>query len=346
MHHAGSEDSTNDSTGAQRSVRSLTVPEELTGVRIDQALARLIPELSRTEAHRLIDRGFVRVAGKPVSRSSLRLQSGDAIDVALESRPPRSSLEPERLPLDIRYEDEHLAVLHKPAGLVMHPGAGRRRGTLVARLKARYGDLPGASVRPGLVHRLDRDTSGLLVVALTPVALRRLQAQVAAREVERTYEALVWGEPRAAAGIIEVPIGRSRRDRTRMAPLRDRGRPAVSEYRVVERFGLASRLEVALRTGRTHQIRVHLQFIGHPVVGDPTYGGRPRSLVALPASERARALRLLKAIDRQALHAFRLAFAHPVTGATLCFEAERPADLARCLAILREKNPATHKDEG
>jgi 23S rRNA pseudouridine1911/1915/1917 synthase len=326
--------------------RALTVPPDLAGTRIDRALAVLLPELSRTEAHRLIERGLVRLGGTPVARASQRLKAGDEIEV--EWAPPLpAGLEPEAIPLDVRYEDEHLAVIAKPAGLVMHPGAGARRGTLAAGLLARYGALPGAAGRPGLVHRLDRDTSGLVVVARSPLCLRRLQAAVAAREVERTYEALVWGAPHPAAGVVDLPLARSRSDRTRMAAVRRGGartvgriRPATTEYRVVEPLGLASRLEVRLLTGRTHQIRVHLASIGHPVIGDPTYGGRPASLVAIPAAERERAKRVLEAIDRQALHAFRLAFRHPMTGEEMRFVEPRPADLEACLAILREGRPA------
>ncbi len=317
-------------------VRALAVPPDLSGNRIDRVLAVLLPEISRAEAQRWIEQGCVRLGGETVSRPSQRVQAGQAIEVALIPSPAPGSIAPENLPLDIRYEDEHLAVLVKPAGLVMHPGAARREGTLAARLLGRYGSLPGATVRPGLVHRLDKDTSGLLVIARTPLALRQLQQLVARRQVERTYEALVWGEPRQAEGIIDVPIARSRRDRTRMVP-RAGGRPAASEYRVVERFGrLASRIEVKLHTGRTHQIRVHLSHIGHPVIGDPAYGGRPRNLVAVPAAERECASRVLAAIHRQALHAFRLAFRHPATGEELSFEAERPADVEACLAILRQ----------
>jgi 23S rRNA pseudouridine1911/1915/1917 synthase len=309
-------------------------------MRIDRALPALLPELSRTEAQRLIQHGRVRLGGRVVSRPSLKVQPEDAIEIAWEPRGPAAPLVPEPLPLDVRYEDEHLVVILKPAGLVMHPGAGRREGTLAARILARYGPLPGAPGRPGLVHRLDRDTSGLIVVARDTHTLRRLQAAIADRQVERIYEALVWGDPRAAAGTIEAPIARSRRDRTRMAAARAGGRPAASEYRVVERFArLASRLEVRLRTGRTHQIRVHLAFIGHPVIGDPTYGGRPLRLTAIPAAERERARLLLQAIDRQALHAHRLAFKHPMTGVELGFEAARPADMEHCLNILRAERP-------
>jgi 23S rRNA pseudouridine1911/1915/1917 synthase len=321
-------------------LREVRVPAELAGERIDRALASLLPELSRAEAHRLIARGLVRAAGVSVERPSTRVKAGEAIAVEIEPQ-PAGPLLPEAMFLDVRYEDEHLAVLVKPAGLVMHPGAGARQGTLAAGLLARYGGLPGDPARPGLVHRLDRDTTGLLVIARTTLALRRLQAAVAAREVARTYEALVWGEPRHVAGLIAVPIARSRRDRRRMVVARIGGREAVTAYRVVEPLGIASRLFLDLRTGRTHQIRVHLKHLGHPVVGDPAYGGRPGSWVALPAAERGRARRLLAAIDRQALHAAGLVFVHPMTGEPLVFTAARPADMEACLAILREgRGPA------
>jgi 23S rRNA pseudouridine1911/1915/1917 synthase len=319
---------------AREPARSLLVPPELDGERVDRALARLLPEISRAEAHRAIEAGQVRNQGQTIARPSLRLRAGDRIEVDSLPRPP-STLEPEPIPLDVRYEDEHLIVLVKPAGLVMHPGAGARRGTLVAGLLARYGTLPGDATRPGLVHRLDRGTTGLLVVARSALAHRRLAAAVAARQVERRYEALVWGEPRASEGSIEVPITRSRRNRTRMVPARTGGRPAATDYRVIEFLGIASRVELTLRTGRTHQIRVHLKHLGYPVLGDPTYGGRPRNLIAVPAAERGRARRLLAAIQRQALNASRLAFVHPITQEALAFEAARPDDMEACLGILR-----------
>ena len=314
--------------------RVVRVPPELAGERIDRALARLLPELSRSEAHRLLRRGLVRLAGGRVARPSIRVGAGD--EIALEiAPPPPSALAPVTMQLDVRYEDAHLIVLVKPAGLVMHPGAGTRRPTLVAGLLARYGELPGDPVRPGLVHRLDRDTTGLLVVARSALAHRALQAQVAARAVTRTYEALVWGELREAAGRIEAPIARSRRDRTRMVVVPSGGRGAITTYRVVEPLGIASRVLLDLVTGRTHQIRVHMKHCGHPVVGDHVYGGRPSSLVAVPSAERGRARRLLAAIDRQALHAAHLAFTHPVTGVEMVFAAERPADMEGCLSVLR-----------
>jgi 23S rRNA pseudouridine1911/1915/1917 synthase len=315
-------------------VQRLVTPPELAGQRIDRALAILAAGVTRTEVQRAIAAGLVLLNGRPSARPSERLQAGDEITLRLPARAPLA-LVPEPIALDVRYEDAHLAVLMKPAGLVVHPGAGVRTGTLVAGLLARYGSLPGDPLRPGLVHRLDRDTSGLLVVALTREALQGLAAQVAARSMRRRYEAIVWGEPKPSAGVITAAIGRSRRDRTRMAIARAGGRMAETGYETVEVFGIATRLAVDLRTGRTHQIRVHLEHLGYPVVGDPVYSGRPRSLIRFPVAERDRARRLLSTLRRQALHAFELGFVHPVTGEPLAIQAERPADLAQALAILR-----------
>ena len=311
------------------------MPPALAGERLDRALAALVPDMSRSEARRAIDSDQVQLESGLAPRPSARLAAGDAILVRWSPRPPLH-LDPEPVPLDVRYEDEHLLVILKPAGLVVHPGAGVREGTLVAGLLWRDPSLPGDPLRPGLVHRLDRDTSGLMVVARTAVAHRALAAQVAKRTMLRRYEALVFGEPRPSAGVIQAPIGRSRRDRTRMAVVRRGGRESITGYEVVERLGIASRLELDLRTGRTHQIRVHLEHIGHPVIGDPKYGGRPRTLIALPAAERGRGRRLLDTLGRQALHAFELAFDHPLTGERLTVRAERPPDLEVALAILRE----------
>jgi 23S rRNA pseudouridine1911/1915/1917 synthase len=318
-------------------VLRFVTPPELAGQRIDRALAVLVSGLTRTEAQRAIAGGSVVVNGSPVVRPSERVEDGDEICLR-RAAPIGLALEPEPIPLDVRFEDEQLVVLVKPAGLVMHPGAGVRRGTLVGGLLARYGALPGDPLRPGLVHRLDRETSGLLVVALTPEAHQGLAAQVAARSMRRRYEAIVWGEPQAE-GVIEAPIARSRRDRTRMAIARIGGRAAATEFRAVERFGIATRLEVDLRTGRTHQIRVHFEHLGYPVAGDPVYSGRPRSLLRFPLAERDRVRRFLAVLRRQALHAFELGFVHPVSGAALRFQAERPADLEAALAILRGAPP-------
>jgi 23S rRNA pseudouridine1911/1915/1917 synthase len=224
--------------------------------------------------------------------------------------------------------------------MVVHPGAGVRSGTLVHALLAHAPGIAGVggAGRPGIVHRLDKDTSGLLVVAKTPATYLRLVEAIARREVKREYRALVWGVPKDAAGRVAEPVGRHRVDRKRMAVTRA-GRPAATRYRVMEAFGVASWLACELETGRTHQIRVHLSHIGHPVVGDSTYGGGPRRALNVPQAARKLAREIMEALPRQALHATRLSFSHPATGEALTLEAPLPADIEAALERLR--NPVT-----
>jgi len=251
-----------------------------------------------------------------------KVKGGVTIQFALPDLPLDidSNVIAEPIPLVVLYEDKHIAVIDKPAGLVVHPGTGVSSGTLVNALLARYpqlAEMPYAASRRGIVHRLDKDTSGVIVVALRPIALRRLMTQFQARTVEKEYLALVERVPKTAVGRIDVPIGRDPKKRTRMAALRD-GRPAISEFAIVEKFknGRAL-LRVKLLTGRTHQIRVHLAFIGCPIAGDTVYGFRRPS------------------IRRQFLHAARLCFDHPRTGERMCFEAPLPPELAAVLEIQR-----------
>ncbi len=271
-------------------------------------------------------RGTPRVGARR-ARPSDRLHAGDRIEVEI---PPARvvSLEPESIPLDIAYEDGDLLVINKPAGLTVHPGAGRQTGTLVHAILAHCPDLPGigGEQRPGIVHRLDKDTSGLLVVAKTEAALRHLQAQIQARRARRDYIALVHGRMAKREGTIDAPIGRDPRHRTRMAVVAS-GRRAVTHYRVAEAFEGATLLDVRLETGRTHQIRVHCAHLGHPVVGDPVYGRRPNPW----------------GLARQALHAHRLAFVHPGSGAALSFTASLPADMASALRVLRSHSSARER---
>jgi 23S rRNA pseudouridine1911/1915/1917 synthase len=285
----------------------------------------------------LIRAGFVSVNGRP-ARASHRVRSGDAVAIELPPTRESSALEPESLPLSVVFEDEHQLVIDKPAGLVVHPGAGIRRGTLANALLHRLPAIRsvGGADRPGIVHRLDKQTSGLLVVAKTARAHRELVEMMRRREVHRVYLALVWGEPRAAKGEIDAPLGRDPRDRKRIAVVRRGGRLARTGWRVSERFGLATLLEVRLETGRTHQIRVHLAHSRHPVVGDPTYGGRPKKQLSLGERERSLASDLLRCLPRQALHAVELAFTHPVTGEERTFTSPMPEDLRLALARLRE----------
>lgn len=255
-------------------------------------------------------------------KPAIRLRAGSRITVE-PIVAARNELVPEPIPLDVVFEDEHLLVLNKPPGLSVHPGAGRPRGTLANALIARLPALRavGAVLRPGIVHRLDRDTSGLLIVAKTPPALAALQQAVAARDVSRAYLALVCGDLSSDEGTIDAPIGRHPRHRTKMAVMAG-GRHAITRYRVVERLGSATLVEATLVTGRTHQIRVHFSHLGHPLVGDPVYGRRcPLPPSVTPA--------------RQMLHAYRLGFLHPRTGRRLHFEAPLPADFDAVLTQLR-----------
>lgn len=265
-------------------------------------------------------------AGRPGGRPGLarakpahRVSVGELVHVAIPPVEP-PSLEPEAIPLTVVYEDADLLVVDKPAGLTVHPGAGRLTGTLVHAVLAHCPDLPGigGEHRPGIVHRLDKDTSGLLVVAKTEVTLRGLQAQIQVRRVQRDYLALVHGRVARTTGTIDAPIARDPRHRTRMAIVAS-GRRAVTHFRVAERFAEATLLEARLETGRTHQIRVHCASLGHPIVGDQVYGRRSNPW----------------GLRRQALHAFRLAFIHPVSGTPMTFTALLPEDMDTVLAVLR-----------
>lgn len=304
------------------------VPASLDGERVDRALA-LVTGYSRADVQDLVARGAVLVDGAAVSKSR-RLHEGET--VAVTARPEAAGPPgPEPVPLEVRYEDGALAVLAKPPGLVVHPGAGNEHGTLVHGLLHRWPAAAGVGdpMRPGIVHRLDRDTSGLLVVALRPEAYEALVAALAGRQVERRYTALVWGNPEPRRGVVDAPVGRSVRRPTRMA-VTPRGRDARTHYEVQESFRHpdTSLLDITLETGRTHQIRVHLSAIGHPVVGDPAYGGDR------PATGRSAAA--LGDVPRMFLHAGRLALAHPLTGERLAFEEPLPPDLEAVLARLRQ----------
>jgi 23S rRNA pseudouridine1911/1915/1917 synthase len=296
----------------------LVVPASLAGERLDRAVA-LLTGWSRSEVQALVDDGAVLVAGSPAVKSR-RLETGEIVEVLSAPVAP-SAPGPEPMSLDVRYEDDAIFVIAKPAGLVVHPGAGHARGTLVNGLLARDPAIAavGDDARPGIVHRLDRDTSGLLVVARTEPAYLALVTAIAAREVERRYLALVRGMPESTRGVVDAPIGRSTRRRTRMA-VRSTGRPARTGYEVRRTWpepGVAL-LECTLETGRTHQIRVHLAAIGHPVVGDSAYGGAAGT----------------PSMTRPFLHAHELAFAHPTTGESLRFEEPLPEDLERVLSDL------------
>ncbi len=293
---------------------ALVVEPSLAGLRLDQALARLLPEESRSRLARLVEEGAVLVDGERV-RPRHRLRGGEKLEVALRPRPEESSFRPEDIALDVVHEDDDVLVVAKPAGLVVHPGSGNWAGTMLNALLHRVPSLKGLP-RAGIVHRLDKETSGLLVVAKNEAAMQDLVRQLQARTVKRTYLAIVRGAV-PAAGTVDAPIGRHPTQRTRMAIVPG-GKPAITHYRVRERFAAHALVECDLETGRTHQIRVHLASIGHPLEGDPVYGGR---------GER----RLL----RQALHAWKLAFVHPRTRKEVRFTAPPPADFEALAASLR-----------
>jgi 23S rRNA pseudouridine1911/1915/1917 synthase len=310
-----------------RIVKRLTIPAALAGLRLDQAAAALLPEFSRSRLRVWIDAGALKVGGREAKPRTL-LKGGE--DLALEAElEPAVEAAPEPIPLEVLHVDGALLVIDKPAGLVVHPGAGNRSGTLQNALLHRHPEL-AVLPRAGLVHRLDKDTSGLLLVARTLSSHTALTAALERREIKRTYRAVCQGVL-TGGGTVDAPIGRHRRERTKMA-VGEGGRPARTHYRVLERFRAHTFCEVELETGRTHQIRVHMAHIRAPLLGDPIYGGRPKLPPA--ASDELRAA--LQRFRRQALHASRLRLAHPETGQWLSFESPLPADLAALIEQLRQ----------
>lgn len=302
-----------DEAGPEAETRPFQVGAALHGERLDRALALLAPEFSRSYLQQLIESGAVRLQGEPALKASRKVRAGEAGEIELRPTPQSQAFQPEAIPLAVVYEDEHLLVVDKPAGLVVHPAPGNWSGTLLNALLARD---PAARALPraGIVHRLDKDTSGLMVVARTRATMDRLVESIAARAVARQYLALAhraWQGP--AERRVDAPIGRDPRNRLRMAVVdlqRHPGKPAATVFRLLEQAGEGCALLCTLETGRTHQIRVHAAHLGHPLVADPLYGGAPAA-----------------GLQRQALHAARLAFTHPVTGAPLAFQAPLPADL-------------------
>ncbi len=294
---------------------SAEVPREFGGMRLDLALARMFPQYSRNRLQVWLAAGHIRVEGAR-AEARLAVRGGERVELAPPAAPdaaPRA----QRMPLAVVYEDADLVVIDKPAGLVVHPGAGVPDGTLMNGLLAHFPALSGVP-RAGIVHRLDKDTSGLLVVAKTVEAQVSLVRQLESRSMRRVYLAVVQGDP-PTSGVIDAPVGRDTRARTRMAVTR-RGKEAVTRYRVLERYGHAALVECRLESGRTHQIRVHFQHIRHPLVGEGTYQRGTRHGIAF---------------GRQALHAVELALVHPRTGKTVTWQAEPPADFQRLLNSLR-----------
>ncbi len=329
----------NDPGANHREERHL-VTIEAGGERLDKALSDALPQLSRSRIKALITDGRVtRIAPDEaqatISEPSMRVKPGQAFAIVIPEIVPARP-QAQAIDLDVRYEDEHLIVIDKPPGLVVHPAAGNPDRTLVNALIAHCGDSLsgiGGERRPGIVHRLDKDTSGVMLAAKTDAAHKGLAEQFASRRVERAYRAIVWGVPGMRRGRIEGNIGRGKRDRKKMAVVRRGGKPAATRYKLVERYGnTASLLECRLETGRTHQIRVHLAHLGHPVIGDPLYGRVTKArLAALPSA----AVEAIDTLGRQALHAYLIGFEHPYFKKHVRIESSVPNDFNLLLTILK-----------
>ena len=311
----------------------LTIPQNLGGLRLDQALQQMLPEYSRSRLQAWIKQGLVSAGEQPVS-AKLKVWGGEQIRIVPQEAPEENAFKAQDIALDIVHEDEHILVINKPAGLVVHPAAGNWDGTLLNAVLHHAPQLQEVP-RAGIVHRLDKDTSGLLVVAKTIPAQTALVRQLQARSVKREYRALVWGQI-WRNGRVNEPVGRHPHSRTRMAVVRG-GKPAVTHYEVLERFAVHTYLRCMLETGRTHQIRVHMQHLKAPLVGDPVYG--MRGILPLRAMTQGLS-EAVQNFGRQALHAVRLGLLHPATGESMEWQAELPVDMKALLEAMREA-PAT-----
>ncbi len=307
------------------------INDELHGKRLDSALASLDAENSRSTLQEFIEQGKVSVDGKVITKGNFKVSSGQKIELVT---PEPESLDaiPQNIPLDIIYEDEDVVVINKPAGLVVHPGAGCKDGTVMNSMLYHYPETASLP-RAGIVHRLDKDTSGLMVIARTNVAQKRLVRAISKHDVVREYEAVAWGLI-SSGGTIETDIGRDPHNRVKMAVVPEgMGREAITHYRVREQFRAHTLLRLRLETGRTHQIRVHMASIDHPLLGDPVYGGRRLRILKDASDELTQELREFK---RQALHAAHIEFIHPVSKEPLSFDAPIPDDMVHLIEILRE----------
>lgn len=307
--------------------------------RLDVFLARIWGDYSRTNLQQHIKSGAIKVGGVVVKPGYTPAPGDEITFIPLETEPEDSAPSPENIPVHILYSDEHIIVVNKPADMVVHPSRGHFTGTLVNALLWRFPDLSGGgdSARPGIVHRLDIGTSGVMVVARTGMAHAALGSCFRDRTVKKTYDAIVWGRPDGTDGVVDVPVGRSMRDRTKMAVRGIRSRQAETAYRVAEYCSWMTRLEVKPATGRTHQIRVHLQYAGYPIVADPQYGADDSILLGqTPAAVRGALLSAARAIRRPALHARAIEFEHPATGAAERFEAPWPDDFTRLAEAVRQ----------
>jgi 23S rRNA pseudouridine1911/1915/1917 synthase len=306
---------------------SVLLPADAAGLRLDQALARLLPQYSRASLQHWIHEARVQVEGK-APRASAKVRGGERVQICIPETPAGDWVA-EAIPLEIVYEDDDLLVINKPAGLVVHPGAGNPEGTLLNAL-LHHAPALNKLARAGIVHRLDKETSGLLVVAKSEPARLDLIEQLKQRTLTREYLALVQGLL-VAGGTVDAPIGRHAQQRTRMA-VNPGGRPAVSHYRIEKKFRAHTLLRVKLESGRTHQIRVHMAHLKHPLVGDPVYGGR----LHLPKGASPALIAALQGFKRQALHAARLGLVHPITGKDMEWEAPMPADMRALLKVLEK----------
>ncbi len=322
----------------------LTVPEIKEKIRIDKYIPMFIQNTSRNKVQKVINMGNVTVNGDIV-KSNYILKPYDEIDIELPV-PDKQEILPEDIPLDIVYEDQYLMVINKPAGMVVHPAYKNYSGTLVnaimyyaSKKNESLSDLNGFE-RAGIVHRLDKDTSGILVIAKDEVTHRKLAELFYTHNIEREYQALIWGSPKKKSGRIENRISRDLKDRKKMAVTEDeeRGKIAITDYEIIEEFEILSLVKLNLKTGRTHQIRVHLSHIGHPVFGDETYGGRKPHCIELTSNIRARINNMLRQMKRQALHAKVLGFVHPITKEKMRFESPLPEDIMNLIGYLSKKD--------
>jgi len=312
----------------------IVIPENKEKERLDKFLTRHLGNVSRARLQKLIDAGQVMVDGRPAKSSHL-VMPAEKIEFTIP-RPQKVDIEPENIPLEILYEDPHLLVLNKKAGMVVHPAFSNYSGTLVHALLYHCGDLSsiGGRQRPGIVHRLDKDTSGVMVVAKDDITHQHLSRQFADKTTERKYWAIVWGKLKKKKGKIETYIARSPKDRKKMS-VQTSGKWAITNYERLEVHKIHSLIELKLETGRTHQIRVHLSYLGHPVFGDMEYGGRNRQLGGLSNNDRRFASELLSTMQRQALHARELGFVHPIKNELLHFNTELPEDMKLLLEQIR-----------
>jgi len=330
----------NQSEAVHTRLIDMVVPPQKKRERLDTFLTRELPDISRSKIQRLIRNGAVTVDGQKVKPNHL-VKPDERIRIELP-KPTPVELIPEPIPLDIIYEDGYLLVVNKPAGMVVHPACGHPRGTLVNALLGHAKTLSPSSdpYRPGIVHRLDKDTSGLLVVAKNEKVHQILSKQFEQKMAHREYIALVWGKFAKLSGTIETYLARSKRDRKKIA-VSEEGKLAITHYRVRETFDFLSLLDITLGTGRTHQIRAHMAYLGHPVFGDPEYGGRTRGLTGLNRSQTVFAIALLEIMPRQALHAKILEFIHPVTQERMRFDSPIPQDFQSVLDRLRKPSDAS-----